>query len=314
MRDIILVTGASGNVGRAVAAALRQAGQPVVAATANALAATAADQPTVYLDFGRPETYPAAFAGVRRLFLMRPPAIADVQRYLFPVIDYAAQAGVEQVVFLSVMGVNPLVPHYRVEQKLKRSGLAYTLLRPSFFMQNLDTTHQAEIRDRAEIAVPAGAGRTSFIDVRDIGAAAARVLTEPGHVGQAYTLTGSEALTYAQVAAVFSRTLGRIIRYANPSPWAFARARRAQGTSADMVRVMAALYLTVRLGLGARVTPELERLVGRPPITLEQYVRDYADAWQPPAARRGPPLESSPAAGAQIAVTVGQLDSRKRHI
>lgn len=283
MRDLCLVTGASGNVGRAVAAALRQAGRPVVAATIDPAAARMAAEPTVYFDFGQPETYPAAFAGVRQLFLMRPPAIADVKRYLFPVIDFAAQAGVEQVVFLSVMGVNPLVPHYQVEQKLKRSGLAYTLLRPSFFMQNLDTTHRAEIRDRDEIAVPAGAGRTSFIDVRDIGAAAARVLTEPGHAGQAYTLTGSEALTYTQVAAIFSRALGRPIKYANPNPWAFERARRAQGTSAEMVRVMTALYLTVRLGLGARVTPELERLLGRPPIRLEQYVRDYADAWQPAA-------------------------------
>jgi uncharacterized protein YbjT (DUF2867 family) len=260
--------------------ALRQAGQPVVAATTNPAAAA----PSVYLDFGRPETYPAAFAGVRRLFLMRPPAIADVQRYLFPVIDFAARAGVEQIVFLSVMGVNPLVPHYQVEQKLKRSGLGYTLLRPSFFMQNLDTTHQAEIRDRDEIAVPVGAGRTSFIDVRDIGAAAARVLSEPGHAGQANTLTGNEAFTYTQVAAVFSTELGRTIRYTNPSPWAFARVRRAQGDSAVLVMVMVALYLTVRLGLGAQVTPTLEGLVGRPPITLEQYVRDYAAAWQPRAA------------------------------
>ncbi|MCU0509261.1 MAG: NmrA family NAD(P)-binding protein, partial [Anaerolineae bacterium] len=103
-----------------------------------------------------------------------------MERRLHPAIDAAQAAGVKQIVFLSLMGVNPRVPHYKVEQKILATGLPYTFVRPSFYMQNLDTFYRDDIRLRDELFVPAGGAKTSFIDVRDIGAVAAMALAEPG--------------------------------------------------------------------------------------------------------------------------------------
>ena len=99
-------------------------------------------------DFGDLDTYATAFAGVDRLFLMRPPALSDVNRYMRPVVDYAAGADVRHIVFLSLLGAekNSLVPHAQVQRLLRESGTPFTFLRAGFFMQNLSTTHAAEIQ------------------------------------------------------------------------------------------------------------------------------------------------------------------------
>ncbi|MDQ2999203.1 MAG: SDR family oxidoreductase [Chloroflexota bacterium] len=282
----ILVTGALGNVGAEVVKLLRQSGRPVHAAGTRpaAIAQRFGSQvEATWLDFEKPESFGAALAGVERMFLMRPPAISNVRRYIFPVIDAAKQAGVRQIVFLSLIGVekNRVVPHYKIEQHILKSGLEYTFLRPSFFMQNLSTTHRDEIKDQNEIFVPAGRGKTSFIDARDIAAVATLTLTEAGHANQIYELTGDEALDYGQVAALLTDVLGRSITYRHPSLLQFMRRQHAKGTPLAFAAVMAGIYTTARLGLAARLTGDLRRLLGRAPISFKQYVEDYQACWQP---------------------------------
>lgn len=291
---MILVTGATGNVGREVVRALAARGAAARAAAYDAadvarVPAEAAE--VVRFDFTDPATFPAAFDGVDRLFLMRPPAIGNVRRDMKPAIDFAAAAGVRHIVFLSLVGVerNRIVPHARIEALLVASGIPWTMLRCGFFMQNLDTTHRADLVEHGDLFIPAGNGRTAFIDVRDIGAVAARVLTEPGHAGRAYPLTGGEALTYGQVAAVMSEELGRPITYSDPSPLTFARRMRRRGYPWAYVAVMEGIYLTTRLGMAAAVASDAADLLGRPPITLRQYVRDYAAVFAQPAATDGGP-------------------------
>ena len=237
---------------------------------------------TVTLDFGRPETLRRRWRTSSVLFLMRPPQITDVKRYLFPFLDAAQAAGVEQVAFLSLIGIeqNRRVPHYKVEQYLRASTLRWTFLRASFFMQNLSGTHRAEIRERSELYVPVGRGKTSFIDVRDIGAVAAAALTQAGHDNTAYDLTGPAALDYYEVAAILSAVLGRPIVYRNPSVPAFLWRTLRGGTALPFALVMAYLYTQTRRGMSAFVTGEVERLLGRPPITLRQFATDYRQVWQ----------------------------------
>jgi uncharacterized protein YbjT (DUF2867 family) len=117
----------------------------------------------VAFDFLQPETYAAAFAGQRAVFLIRPPTISDVKRYINPAVDAAVQAGVAHIVFLSLLGVekNAFVPHHKIEAHLLASGIAYTFLRASFFMQNLSTTHREDIARHDENFVPAGHGKMS---------------------------------------------------------------------------------------------------------------------------------------------------------
>lgn len=288
MPSPILVFGALGNVGAEVVTALQAQNIPVRSADLDPAALqrrfappNSANLEAVRFDFSAPETFAPALHGVQRMFLMRPPQITDVQRYMFPLIDAARQAGVEQVVFLSLLGVenNRQTPHYKVEQYLRASGLAWTFLRASFFMQNLNTTHRAEIRDRDEIFVPVGCGKTSFIDVRDIAAVAALALTQPGHANQAYDLTGPQALDYYEVAGIFSQVLGRRIVYRSPSIVPFVWKTIRRGTPLPFALVMAWLYHQTRNGMSAGVTPEVARLLGRPPITLRQYIADYRSAW-----------------------------------
>jgi uncharacterized protein YbjT (DUF2867 family) len=279
----ILVTGATGNVGRELLRLLQAQGAPCRAAVSHIDRAKAALGDTtdcVRLDFTDPTTWAPALEGARRLFLVRPPAISDVVRHLNPFLDAAKASGVEHVVFLSLYGVNPVVPHWKVERHIRKIGLPYTFLRPGFFMQNLSTTHRRQIQERREFCLPAGRGRTNFIDARDIAAVAARCLTEPGHVGKAYPLTGSEALTYYEVAEVFSRVLGREFRYTNPSRGEFKRIMAADGFPPDYAAVVANLYTVVRFHLSAGLTLDVERILGRKPITLEQFVQDHAACWQ----------------------------------
>lgn len=280
----ILVTGASENVGSEVARLLAEGGHPVRAAARDADRLRATLPPGVdvaVLDFRRPETYAAALRGVDRLFLVRPPAISDTRRHMDPFVDAARDAGTQRVAFLSLLGAekNPVVPHRRIERRLEASGLSWTVLRASFFMQNLSTVHRAEIRERGEILVPAGRGRMGFVDARDLAAGAAKALTEPGHENRAYPLTGGEALDYFGVAEVLSEVLGRRVVYARPGIPEFARAARARGLPWGFVAVMVGIYTTTRLGLADTVTDDLARLLGRPPTTWRRFASDYRGAW-----------------------------------
>lgn len=279
----ILITGATGNVGREIINLLHKAGYPV---RAGVVSIEEAQQlpvvvPWEIFDFTNPATYPAAFADVEKMFLMRPPHITNIQRDIEPVLTYAAQAGVKHIVFLSLLGAekNSFVPHAKIEKCLLTGPVPYTLLRCGFFMQNLSTTHRQDIQEHSDIFIPAGQGKTAFIDVRDIAAAAAKILTEPGHEQQAYPLTGSEAFDYHEVARFMSQALGRPITYSNPSlprfVWRFWR----RGYPLRYVSVVAAIYITTRFGAAATITPHLRELLGREPISLTQFIHDYASTW-----------------------------------
>ncbi len=280
----IMVTGATGNVGSAIVQELLAKGHKVRAAEFEVERAEAMFGSTVEaveFDFFKPESFAPALTGIEKMFLMRPPAISDVQQYLFPAIDAAIAAGVKHIVFLSLIGIekNRIVPHYKVEQYLLQCDVAWTFLRPSFFMQNLNTTHRSEIKDDNEIAVPVGKGKTSFIDVRDIAAVAALALTEAGHENRAYELTGPEALDYNQVTALFSDVLGRDIRYRSPSLLRFIRLQTKKGIKREFALVMAGLYTSTRFGMANKVTDGFKQLTGRDPITLRQYIEDYRESW-----------------------------------
>ena len=280
----ILVTGALGNVGAEVVKLLHAAGRRIRAADIDVEKIKGHFGDSVeatHFDFSDPHTYKAAFQGVEKMFLMRPPQITDVKRYMFPAIDAAKQAGVKHVVFLSLIGIEKLkvVPHYKVEQYLQQSGLQTTFLRCSFFMQNLNTTHRQEIKERSEIFVPVGKAKTSFIDVRDIGAVAAVALSEEGHAGKNYDLTGSEGLDYWETAEVMSEVLGRRITYRNPNPLHFfIEAIRRERPIAQAL-IMLLLYTATRFGMAEAVTHEVQRLTGRKPISFRQYVQDYHEMW-----------------------------------
>lgn len=280
----ILVLGALGNVGAEVVKALQVQGVRVRAGDLFSDKITqrfGGNVEAVAFNFSQPETFGPTFRGIEKAFIMRPPQITNIQRDMVPAMEAAKTAGVKHIVFLSLIGIeqNTVVPHYKVEQWLLQSGLDYTFLRCSFFMQNLNTTHRTEIRDRDEIYIPVAKAKTSFLDVRDIGMVAAVALTQPGHEKKAYDLTGSEALDYDHVAELFSQVLERKITYKNPSAAAFF-IRQLQNKSKLMFALVTTwLYTNTKSGMADVVTGEVERLTGCKPILMRQYIQDYKTSW-----------------------------------
>jgi uncharacterized protein YbjT (DUF2867 family) len=294
--SVVLVTAATGTVGRAVVRELAAAGVPVRAASRDPararerfetelLASDADAEHVEYVafDFEKPETYHPALDGASAMFLVRPPEVGRVSRDVFPFVDAADRMGVEHAVVLSVLGAekNPILPHRRIEKHVAASGLAWTFLRASFFCQNLLEVHREDVVERDRIFLPAGDGATSFVDARDIGAVAAEAFQDDALRDRAIDVTGSEALTYHEVAAVMSDVLDREITYANPGVLEYARTEYRHGTPLPFVLIQLAVYGTARLGLAGRVTDDVERILGRDPITVREFVEDHADAFAP---------------------------------
>jgi uncharacterized protein YbjT (DUF2867 family) len=197
-----------------------------------------------------------------------------------PFIAELARRGIRQTVVLSLMGVNPAMPHYRLEQDVKAAGLPATMLRPAFFMQNLETAYRSDIIAHDRIRLPARSGKTSFIDTRDIADVATTALAAPEkHIGKAYTLTGGSALGWNAVASIMSAELGRPIHYEPINLLTARRELSAAGFPTTYINVQLLIHVVARLGLADTITSELPQLLGRPPRTLTDYIRDNRDMW-----------------------------------
>lgn len=279
--EVVLVTGASGTVGRPLVTALVAAGQQVRAAVRDPQSALfPPGVEVVRLDLLDPSTAGPALVDVDRIFVMRPPAISDVRNALGPLIQAARYRRIQRVVVLSVMGVNPALPHWRMERMVHNAGLPMTALRPSYFAQNLLTAFGEDIRRHSQLPLACGNGRVSFIDTRDIADAAARIFTDlPGHRVGPVTLTGPEALTFAEVAAQLSGALGRPITYLRQSLRQRRRTLQTQGHPSSYINVQLIIDLTTRLGLAGKTTGDLPRILGRPAGTMAQFIHDHRTHW-----------------------------------
>lgn len=283
----IVITGATGRVGSQIPQFIDHQAHQCVLALRNPSDKEASDDVESILfdfslfDFSEPATYESALAGADSLFLMRPPSVNDVDERLKQVVDVAIAANIQKIVYLSVLGAekNKLLPHRATEDYIKSKDIAYTFLRASFFMQNLSSVHRAEIQENHEIFVPAGNGKTSFIDARDVAAVAAKALTEPGHERTAYALTGAEALNYYEVANTFSEVLGRPITYKKPSLFRFIFRQLRDGTPLAYTLVMSGIYTTARLGIADRLSGDVRDVLMRSPISLRTFIEDYQDCW-----------------------------------
>lgn len=281
----VLVTGATGTVGRYVAQFLLEKNEDVLGAVRNPADTKRLPPGTTgrHFFFGmNPTEFDAALDGCDRLFLMRPPALSDVEKFIFPVIDAAKRKGLKQIVFLSLQGVqqNRKTPHYAIENYLKETGVPYTSLRPNFFMQNLSQTHAAEIREDDEVFVPAGRSHTAFIDARDIGRVAATVFTAENHIGKAYTLSGEQSLTYKKVAAIITEVVGRKISYNRPSETEYLTRLREKGMPEDYIAVQKMIYRIVRFNVSAFPNRTVQKITGTPATTLREFVTRERSAWE----------------------------------
>lgn len=228
-------------------------------------------------DFTDASTFESALAEVDRIFFVRPPQLANPKEDMYPFLEKAKAEKVKQIVFVSLIGVekNPMTPHHKIEKKIFELEIPHTFIRPSFFMQNLSTTHLEDIQEHHDLFVPAGNSRTSFIDTRDIGAVGAECLLNRQYLNQELEITGAEALTYEEASRIMTDVLQTPITFSKPSLLRFRKTMLARGMKKDYVNVMVMLYLITQLGNAKKVTHTVQEILSREPISFAKFVEDY---------------------------------------
>jgi uncharacterized protein YbjT (DUF2867 family) len=281
----ILVTGATGNVGGAVAMELVSRGVSVRALVrdeSRAVGLAGAGVEIVVGDMDVPETLDAALSGVRAVFLAtsaNPNSTAQVRR----VIDAALRADKPHVVRLGAAAPaadGPILGrmHAESDSDLAGSGLPYTLLRPSSFMQNAMMAAPSVISEGA-IYMPFKNGRLGLIDVRDLAECAVIALTGDGHEGKTYTLTGPDSISYYDVASALSDAIGKEVKYIDIPLEACREALTGMGLDGWTANAYVEYFdLFGRNGYDF-TTDEVEELTGRTPRSISQFAADFAGAF-----------------------------------
>jgi len=277
---MIFVTGATGSVGSHVLQELLKLGEPIRAGV-HSRPLDINDVESHKIDFNKPETMAPAFEGVRDLFLASYETWHEQNA-----VPVAQEAGVQRIVKLSAWQAADeafIVGrwHRDVERAIEDSGIAWTFLRPNMFMQNTITVMGDSIRKENSIYDSVEDARVSYIDTRDVGRVAAKVLTEPGHKGKAYDLSGPEALTHEEIAGMLTRALGRKIRFVRISDEVYRQRWKAKGAPDEEADAWVDINRYLRTGESSPVTSNVEEITGNEPITFEQFCRDYASALSP---------------------------------
>ena len=281
---MILITGASGNVGKEVLKQAAASGAEVRAAfhSANKAAMAPSGIEIATVDYDQPETLLAALKGIDKVFLVAPRAqnLVALER---KVVDAIKQAGGAHIVKLSAMGGRAAIyprQHAESEDYIKSSGVPYTFLRPNGFMQNMINYNATTINTQNAFYGCQGDGKVSLVDLRDVAAVAVKALTEDRHQGMTYTLTGPRALTNAELAQILSDDLGREIRYVDLPVEQFKQALLAAGRPEWSANGLIDLQQHYRSGGASAVTNDVEQLLRRRPRSFEQFSRDHASVFQ----------------------------------
>ncbi len=283
---MILVTGAGGTVSSELVRQLKSAGAKFRAAYHNEAKAKAARDngiDAVVIDYAKPETLRAALKGVDKLFLLSgwAPNQGDLE---INVVNAAKDAGVKHIVKLSVWGAEKeefefAKMHRRIEKAIEKSGVPWTFLRPGSFMQNLANYSGATIKSQGAFYGASGDAGIAHIDVRDIAAVAVKALTQPGHEGKAYSLTGPEGLSFKQVAEKLSKATGRSINYVDLPPANLKQGMTSAGVPAAYAELLLDLHRYYREGKASSTTGDVKKVTGREPIRFDQYAKDHAGAF-----------------------------------
>jgi uncharacterized protein YbjT (DUF2867 family) len=239
----------------------------------------------VYGDLAKPETLVAPLQGMDKVFLVTSPDSRQ-EELQGNFINAAKNVGVQRIVRLSVLSASPDSPsplvqaHWQTEQQLEASGIPYTHLRPNYFMQSFLFGSASAIKADGVFYAPMQDAKIAIVDVRDIAAVAVTALTEAGHEGKTYEITGSEALSWIECAEKFSAVLGKSVTYVDIPLDKARQGMLASGMSEWMTDSFTEMVKIFRKGQAAEVTNVIAEVACKEPITFDQFVQDYALAFQ----------------------------------
>jgi uncharacterized protein YbjT (DUF2867 family) len=283
----ILITGATGNVGKATIDALLKLDGDVhiVAGLRNVDKDSSVfeDNHSIVFqsfDFKQVDQFEGYLDGIDILFLLRPPQISDTKKYFQPLIDVAIKKGLQHIVFLSVQGAekNSIIPHHKIEKMIVESGINYTFLRPAYFMQNFTTTLRKDILEKSEVYLPAGKAKFTIIDVKDIGEVAAKILSKPQqHQNTAYELTNDETLTFGEMVSLINKVTGQQVKYRSPNLLSFFMRKRKEGVPSMFIFVMIMLHYFPRFQTAPKTTDWVRKISGEEPNQFKDFIRRNLD-------------------------------------
>ncbi|MDZ4186234.1 MAG: SDR family oxidoreductase [Desulfuromonadales bacterium] len=265
----ILVTGASGNLGRAAVIALKNAGFTVRSASRHPEKV----ENSVLFDYTDHTTHEPAINGANGALLIAPPLDADAPEKVIPAIDACKFLDVRHIVFISALGVyaDEKSPLRIIERHLMDCGVGYTILRPNFFAENFTSGFLAPMVASGRISVAAGDGKTSFISTGDIAAVITAAFIHGPH-NRSYNLTGPAALDYHEVASILSQGLGKTVEYQPISEEEMVQGAIKDGLPASIAQYLALLYSGVRNGWFEIVTDDVQQVTGKAPRSLAEVV------------------------------------------
>jgi uncharacterized protein YbjT (DUF2867 family) len=288
---MILITGASGNVGKAVLAEVARSCQKhrAMYRSKEDAAKAPAGTEAVIADFADKQSLAAALRGVESLYLVCSP-IRELVELEGNAIEASEAAGVRRIVLNSALGAGDYPKsfpswHRKVEDKLKATKLTYCILRPNSFLQNILTYFAPSIRVQGAFYSSVGNARTSFLDVRDIATVAAKALAGGQHDGKTYELNGPEALTYTEVAEKISQHAKIPTKYVDIPVDAQRKAMLDQGMPDWQVTALLDLQAYYTSGKGGSVDAVLQGVLGRPPITIDRFLEEFAGEFRGQAAK-----------------------------
>jgi (4-alkanoyl-5-oxo-2,5-dihydrofuran-3-yl)methyl phosphate reductase len=280
---MILITGATGNIGRQLTPILFKSGERmrILVRDEKKVAHLDPHIERAVGDLNAPETLLPALRDVDRVFLVTYETQQDIN-----VLEVAKRAGVRQIVKLSTLEASQHKIqvgkwHYEREELIRTSGLDWTFLRPGMFMSNTIEWWAESIKGQGSVFFPGGKkGRVAPIDPHDIAAVAACVLTRPGHSGRAYELTGPELFTIGEMVQVISNVLGKPIQYRDIPPIAAKLFMLKTGMDKTLVNALMEMLGSLRKNEGAVVTDIVQQITGRKPETFETWCREHAEAFR----------------------------------
>jgi uncharacterized protein YbjT (DUF2867 family) len=282
----VLVTGVRGKTGRQVAAALTRLGRVAVRGAGRA----ELNVPGVifsHFDWDEPASWSKALDGTEAIYLVKPKT-ADPAGTVASFLQLAGN--IERLVLLSEIDAgnrNEATDERKVERVIESSPIAWTILRPNWFMQNFTepSFYLEAIRDVGELKAPTGRQATSFVDTRDIADVATAALLDSSHAGQHYTLTGPQALTLTEVVSLIGQAAGHPVRYIDPPLDDYLKALSGKGTPKATVEYYRRIYGCVQERRASILSSDVEQVTGHPPRTFAAFVEENQNIWRRVAAQ-----------------------------